>query len=179
MKAGTQLAWLQLAQKKGHVTAAVSGVAFAVALMFTQIGLLASLLNASVGRLYRTPIELIFAATVFLGLVLGGMVVYQVLYSDVTNRLPEYATMKAMGYSDRKLFRLVMIQAIFLSMIGFIPGIVLAEMLFVLLARAAFLPLAMTLPRALGVYGLTFLMCAISGASAMQAIRGADPAEIF
>jgi putative ABC transport system permease protein len=129
--------------------------------------------------LHRTPIGLIFTATLLLGVVVGAVVVYQILYSDVTNHLPEYATMKAMGYSDRKLFRLIMIQAVCISMIGFIPGIVIAKVLFVLIERATFLPLAMTLPRVLEVYGLTLFMCAISGASAMQALRGADPAEIF
>jgi putative ABC transport system permease protein len=127
----------------------------------------------------RTPTGIIFTATLFLGVVVGGVVVYQILYSDVMNHLPEYATMKAMGYSDRKLFRVVMIQAICMSIIGFIPGLLIAAVIFLLLEKITFLPLAMTLTRIGEVYALTLFMCAAAGATAMRALRAADPAEIF
>jgi putative ABC transport system permease protein len=129
--------------------------------------------------LHRTPTGIIFTAMLFLGVVVGGVVVYQILYSDVMNHLPEYATMKAMGYSDRKLFRVVMIQAICMSIVGFVPGMLIAAVIFVLLEKITFLPLAMTLTRMWEVYALTLFMCAAAGATAMQALRAADPAEIF
>jgi putative ABC transport system permease protein len=129
--------------------------------------------------LHRTPIGVIFSATLLLGIVVGAVVVYQILYSDVTNHLPEYATMKAMGYPDRQLFRLVLIQAVCVSIIGFIPGALLAEGIFFFLRKTTLLPLGMTPARLCEVYALTLAMCAISGAIAMLALRGADPAEIF
>ena len=77
--------------------------------------------------LTQTPIGVLFSAILILGLIIGSVVVYQILYSDVTSHLPEYATMKAMGYSDRKLFQLVLLQAVYLSMIGFFPGAIIAQ----------------------------------------------------
>ena len=97
--------------------------------------------------LTQTPIGILFSAILILGLIIGSVVVYQILYSDVTSHLPEYATMKAMGYSDRKLFQLVMLQAVYLSLIGFVPGAIIAQAIFVLLQRATSLPFAMTFER--------------------------------
>ncbi len=129
--------------------------------------------------LTQTPVGILFSAILILGLIIGSVVVYQILYSDVTSHLPEYATMKAMGYSDGKLFQLVMLQAVYLSLIGFLPGAIIAQAIFVLLERATSLPFAMTLERSCEVYLLTLTMCGIAGAIAMLALRRADPAEIF
>ena len=129
--------------------------------------------------LTQTPVGILFSAILILGLIIGSVVVYQILYSDVTSHLPEYATMKAMGYSDGKLFQLVMLQAVYLSLIGFVPGAIIAQAIFILLERATSLPFAMTLERSCEVYLLTLIMCGIAGAIAMLALRRADPAEIF
>jgi putative ABC transport system permease protein len=129
--------------------------------------------------LTQTPIGFLFSAFLILGLIIGSVVVYQILYSDVTSHLPEYATMKAMGYSDRKLFQLVLLQAVYLSVIGFVPGAIIAQVTFILLENKTLLPFAMTLARSFEVYLLTLAMCGISGAIAMLALRDADPAEIF
>src|SRR5690606_37393411 len=55
----------------------------------------------------QTPIGLIFQMGTALALVVGAGIVYMVLATDVTNRLPEYATLKAMGYSGSYLRRVV------------------------------------------------------------------------
>lgn len=129
--------------------------------------------------LRQTPIGILFTATLFLGLVVGSVVVYQILYSDVTSHLPEYATMKAMGFSDRKLFLLVLLQALYLSIIGFVPGAMIAQVIFIFLKHQTMLPFAMMIERLFEVYLLTLVMCGISGGIAMLALRRADPAEIF
>jgi putative ABC transport system permease protein len=129
--------------------------------------------------LQKSPIGVIFTAGLLLGVIVGAVVVYQILYSDVTNHLPEYATMKAMGYADGALFRVVMVQAGYISAMGFLPGALMGQAMYTLLARATLLPFAMTTGRFFGVYGLTLAMCLMSGALAMLALRRADPAEIF
>jgi putative ABC transport system permease protein len=129
--------------------------------------------------LTQTPVGILFSAILILGLIIGSVVVYQILYSDVISHLPEYATMKAMGYSDRKLFQLVLLQAVYLSIVGFVPGAIFAQAIFILLEKKTLLPFAMTLERSCQVYLLTLAMCGISGAIAMLALRNADPAEIF
>ncbi|MEO8025498.1 MAG: ABC transporter permease DevC [Bryobacteraceae bacterium] len=129
--------------------------------------------------LRTSPIGFVFTAGLLIGLVVGAVVVYQILYSDVSNHLWEYATMKAMGYRDRQLFLLVVEQSILMSIIGFIPGCLIAKGIFVVTHRATLLPLELSAARLSEVYFLTLLMCCLSGALAMFVLRSADPADIF
>ena len=62
--------------------------------------------------LLGTPIGAIFIAGVVVALVVGTVIVYMVLSNDVANHLREYATLKAMGYTDGFLSSVVMQQAI-------------------------------------------------------------------
>ena len=129
--------------------------------------------------LRTSPIGFVFTAGLLIGLIVGSVVVYQILYADVSTHLPEYATMKAMGYRDLQLFLLVLRQAVLMSVLGFVPGAFMAEVVYSITRRATLLPLEMTLQRSAQVYLLTLLMCGGSGAFAMLALRKADPAEIF
>ena len=127
----------------------------------------------------NTPIGFIFALGVCLGLVVGIIVVYQILYTDVTDHLEEYATLKAIGYKDSFLFAIIIYESIMLSVFGYIPGFFIALFVYRIARDATFLPLRMTLERGVVVYLLTIAMCVLSGALALRRLRKADPAEIF
>ena len=126
-----------------------------------------------------TPIGFIFAFGSVMGLIVGMVIVYQILFSDIANHLREYATLKAIGYSNGYLARVVMAAALILAVIGFLPGAALSVWLYDLVAGATFLPLAMTMERATLVFGLIFAMCAVAGLLAMRKLRDASPADMF
>ena len=84
---------------------------------------------------------------------------YQVLASEVQNRLREYATLKALGYSDRHIYGVVVRQALIFAGVGFVPAFVLAIALYALLRTQALVPVAMEWTRLMSVAGLTTLMC--------------------
>ena len=126
-----------------------------------------------------TGIGFIFGLGVGVGFIVGIVIVYQILYSDVSEHLPEYATLKAMGYTDNYLLGVLLQEALLLALLGYVPSIVLAFGLYELAAAATMLPIAMTTRRAITVLILTILMCATSGAIAMRKLRTADPADIF
>jgi putative ABC transport system permease protein len=126
-----------------------------------------------------TPIGFIFAFGSVMGLIVGMVIVYQILFSDIANHLREYATLKAIGYSNLYLARVVMAAALILAVIGFVPGAALSVWLYDLVAGATFLPLAMTIERATLVFGLIFAMCAFAGLLAMRKLRDASPADMF
>jgi len=107
------------------------------------------------------------------------VVVYQILYNDVSQHLKEYATLKAMGYTDRFLFLVVLQESLILSVFGLIPGIVLSQVVYSIAHWATLLPLRMDLFRVLIVAVLTAAMCIFSGTLATRRLRHADPAEIF
>jgi putative ABC transport system permease protein len=127
----------------------------------------------------NTPIGFIFQLGVLVGVFVGCIIVYQILYSDVTDHLPEYATLKAMGYPDRFLLTLVLEEAAILSILGFFPGVLISQLVYIVSRNATLLPLRMTLARGVSVYVLTLVMCGVSGALAARRLKAADPAEIF
>ena len=128
---------------------------------------------------HNTPIGFVFAFGSVMGLVVGAVIAYQVLFTDVAAHLPEYATLKAMGYRNGYLFGLVIQEAAILAALGFVPGFLVAYWLYGVTVKATFLPLEMTVPMGLKVFGLIFLVCGIAGALALRKVRSADPAEIF
>jgi putative ABC transport system permease protein len=114
-----------------------------------------------------------------MGMIVGAVIVYQILYTDVTDHLSEYATLKAMGHGDRFLFSIVLNEALILSVLGFLPGFAIAQALYVATHRSTHLPIAMTVERVAFVLSMTMGMCILSGALAMRKLKSADPAEIF
>jgi putative ABC transport system permease protein len=129
--------------------------------------------------LWQQSIGMIFTMGVAVAFVVGSVIVYQVLSSDVTNHLPEYATLKAMGYSDGFLSRVVLTQAVILALLGFLPGLAVSQILYVATAWKTRLPLDMTLLRIVGVLGLSLVMCTISGFVALRKLRHAAPADLY
>ena len=114
-----------------------------------------------------------------MGFIVGVIVVYQVLYSDVAEHLPEYATLKAMGYSDRALLRVVLQEAMILAVLGFVPGCFASMGVYSLLSSLTKIPLTLRPDVMAQVFALTIVMCATAGAIATQKLRKADPADIF
>ena len=126
-----------------------------------------------------TGIGFIFGLGVGVGFIVGIVIVYQILYSDVSEHLPEYATLKAMGYTDGYLLSVLIQESLLLAVLGYVPSIFLAFGLYQLAFAATMLPITMTTRRAITVLILTIAMCSVSGAIAMRKLRTADPADIF
>jgi putative ABC transport system permease protein len=126
-----------------------------------------------------TSIGFIFTLGTVMGFIVGIVIVYQILYTDVADHLSEYATLKAMGYTDWYLLAVVFQEAIILSIVGFLPGTIAAVGLYTMTRNATSLPLLMTVARAATVLALTVIMCLVSGAIAVRKLRAADPADMF
>ncbi|MEQ9356181.1 ABC transporter permease DevC [Coleofasciculus chthonoplastes] len=127
----------------------------------------------------RSPIGFVFGLGTIMGLIVGTVIVYQVLSTDVNSHLEEYATFKAMGYRNTYLLGVIFEEALILSVLGFIPGLAIALAAYQVTAAATALPLAMPLSRTIFVLLLTFIMCGASGAIATRRLQAADPADIF
>jgi putative ABC transport system permease protein len=125
------------------------------------------------------PIGYVLGQNMLLGVVVGIVIVYQILYTDVSENLPEYATLKALGFPDGSLFGIVLFQGFLLSVLGYIPGYLLSLGMYKLTHNLTYLEMDMTLTRAGIVYGAVLLMCLLSAAMAMRKVKTADPAEIF
>ena len=126
-----------------------------------------------------TPIGFVFKLGLLMGIFVGCVIVYQILYSDISDHLPEYATLKAMGYRHRYLQMCVMQEALILSLLGFLPGLLLSQLIYDIAGAATLLPLHMTWMRIVVVYLLTAGMCGLSALLAVRKLKSADPADIF
>ncbi|MFN7738318.1 MAG: FtsX-like permease family protein [Pirellula sp.] len=127
----------------------------------------------------NTPIGVIFTIGTVMGLLIGVIICYQILFTDIQDHLAEFATLKAMGYNGSYFFRFVMAQSFYLSLIGFIPGLIISWGLYYILSEWTGLVMRLTPSRILLVAGLTFLMCALSGILAVRKLWSADPATLF
>ncbi len=114
-----------------------------------------------------------------MGFIVGVIVVYQVLYSDVIEHLPEYATLKAMGFADGALLRVVLQEAMILAVLGFVPGCLASVGVYSLLSSLTKIPLSLRPDVMLQVFVLTVIMCMAAGGIATQKLRQADPADVF
>ena len=127
----------------------------------------------------RSPIGFVFTLGTTMGFIVGIVIVYQVLSTDVNDHMAEYATFKAMGYKNSYLLFVVFEEALILSIAGFIPSTFLAMGLYRLTAAATALPIVLPISRAIIVLVLTAIMCGVSGAIATRKLQSADPADIF
>ena len=127
----------------------------------------------------NSSVGFIFSLGVLVGFIVGSIIVYQILFGDVMNSLPQYATLKAMGYRDSYVIGIVIQQSAILALVGFVPGLLLSMGLYSLLATVTKLTVLMTTTRALQVLALTFVMCVGSGTLATRKLVQLDPADVF
>lgn len=127
----------------------------------------------------EVPMGSIVGAGVLLGLLVGVVIVYQVLATDVAAHLRDYATFKAIGYSHPYILGVIFEQALILAVLGFLPGLASASAIYALLAHATDLPFGMDVGRSLTVFVGTLMACMLSGALAARRLRTIDPAELF
>lgn len=129
----------------------------------------------------QTPVGIIFTVGTVMGFAVGVIICYQILFTSIQDAMPEFATLKAMGYPNRYFVGLVVRQSIYLSVIGFLPALAATWGLFRVLEAASGLPMMLSplLWRAGSVFLLTTLMCLISGLLALRKLLAADPASLF
>lgn len=125
------------------------------------------------------PTGIIFGFGVFMGILVGLVIVYQVLSTDVADHLREYATFKAMGYGQSFFLGIIFEEAIVLAIFGFIPGLIVSIGLYAGLVAVTGLPVTMETSRAVFVFIGTLAACTVSGAIATRRLASADPADLF
>ncbi|OQW74679.1 MAG: DevC protein [Proteobacteria bacterium ST_bin11] len=125
------------------------------------------------------PIGFIFGFGTVMGLVVGMVIVYQILFTDITNHLNEFATLKAMGYRHGYFVKVVFSSAFYLALLGFVPGYFLSVSLYQLAESQTSIPMPMTTDRAITVFAFILSMCATAGLLAVRRLKAANPADMF
>jgi putative ABC transport system permease protein len=126
-----------------------------------------------------TPVGVVFDIGMVMGFIVGTAICYQVLFSEISDRLAEFATLKAMGYSNQWLLRVVVCEALFLAILGYGVGLALTLPAFGLIHDSTGLPMMLKPWDAALIFGLTLVMCTFSGLLAARKLVVVDPAELY
>lgn len=126
-----------------------------------------------------TPTGYIFTLGLAVGFVIGVMICYQILYNEINDHLPQFATMKAIGFTNGYLVGLVLREAMLLAVLGLVPALLASQLFYSTMIRFSGLYMELTPVRILLVSTLTFLMCIVSALLAITRVLRADPAEVF
>tara|TARA_R110002073_G_scaffold131391_1_gene278136 strand:- start:953 stop:1876 length:924 start_codon:yes stop_codon:yes gene_type:complete len=127
----------------------------------------------------QKPVGVVFGFGIIIGTLVGVIIVYQVLSSDVADHLREYATFKAIGYGPWFFIGIVFEEALILALFGFVPSVLISMGLYKLVEIGTGLPIYMTAARPIYILIGTIAMCTISGAIATRRLVRADPADLF
>lgn len=126
-----------------------------------------------------TTIGFVFSFGAIMAFVVGAVIVYQILFTDIAAHLPEYATLRAMGYRTGFLALVVLCEALILAVLGYLPGLGVVRWLYGVTEEATLLPMALETARIAQVFAMTVAMCGLAGVMALRKVRTADPAEVF
>lgn len=126
-----------------------------------------------------TPIGALLGMGLIVGFGIGVIISYQILFNEVTDHMPQFATMKAMGFSKAFVIAIVLKEALLLSVLGFFPGLGASLGLYAIIEYFTKILMALTLQRAVVIFVLTVVMCNIAGILAVRKVLKADPAELF
>ena len=125
------------------------------------------------------PVGFIFGMGVIMGLMVGMVIVYQILFTEISNNISQFATLKAMGYPQSYLVKVVFASAMYLALLGFVPGFALSLYLYQLAEQNIFIPFPMPVSKIAFVFSLILGMCFVAGAFAIRKLKSADPADMF
>jgi putative ABC transport system permease protein len=127
----------------------------------------------------NAPLGYIFMVGATMGFVVGVVICYQIVYADIADHMREFATLKAIGYGSQYFLGLVLRQCLYLSVLGFLPGLAISFLAYKILERVTGLTMDLGPLLALGVLGVTAAMCVLSGLLAVSKMIAADPADLF
>ena len=125
------------------------------------------------------PVGAVFGLGMVVGFLIGVTICYQILYTDVVDHLPQYATLKALGYHNNHLVRIVLQKALYLGALGFVPGLIVSLLMYAAVESYSGILMRLTIGRTLIVLIATMAMCLVSGAIAIRRVIQSDPAEVF
>jgi putative ABC transport system permease protein len=125
------------------------------------------------------PVGIIFQTGVLVAFVVGVVILFQVLNTDITSRLDEYATLKAMGFGSRFIYGVGIQQALIYALAGYFPALVISAGVYRVVHLLSRMPMDITLSLATLVLMLSLSMCALSSILGLQKVRRTDPAELF
>lgn len=127
----------------------------------------------------RTGVGFILGLGATVGVIVGMVIVGQILYSSVADHIREFGTLKAMGASDWMIYGVIIEQSLWMAVLGYVPSILLCLGLGAWTFATQGIMILITPTMAVGILGVTVLMCVGSALFAIQKVTHVDPAIVF
>jgi putative ABC transport system permease protein len=127
----------------------------------------------------HSPAGVVFGIGLIVGFAIGVIICYQILFNEVNDNLPQFATLKAMGHSPRFISSIVVYEALLMAVVGFIPGAIIGDLIYQVLEHTTQIQMFLTPGRLLLIFTLTTGMCLIAGNLAIKKVHQTDPADLF
>ncbi|MDA8020031.1 MAG: ABC transporter permease [Thermoanaerobaculia bacterium] len=125
------------------------------------------------------PVGAVFGLGFVVGFFIGLAICYQVLYTDVVDQLPQFATLKAMGYRGGFLLGLAVRRGCILAVFALLVGVPTSRLVYGVLGWLTALPFSLTLARISTVAAATIVMCVVASVLATRRAILSDPADVF
>lgn len=126
-----------------------------------------------------TPIGIIFNILGLVGFVFGAVIVYQIIFTQISDYISIYATFKAIGYTNFYIVALVLQESFLMSIIGYVPGLLGSLYLYSYIHAATRLPMTLDLEKIMVIILLTMIMCFSAAIISIFKLKDANPAELF
>ena len=125
------------------------------------------------------PVGAVFGLGFVVGFLIGLAICYQVLYTDIVDQLPQFATLKAIGYRDGFLLGLAIRRGALLAAFALVVALPAGLIVFAILEGLTKLPFTLTPARALAAGLAALVMCILASVLASRQAVAADPADVF
>ena len=129
--------------------------------------------------LRNTPIGFVFGLGMALGFIVGVVICYQILFSEISSYIREYATLLAIGYRRLDLVKVVLLEAFYLAVMGFAGGTAVSFVFYRASQSITSIPFSLSPFRVLLVFAFSLLMCVISACLVIRKLWSAAPADVF
>ena len=129
--------------------------------------------------IFLAPLGIVFGIGLVVGFIIGIIICYQIIFNEITDHLAQYATLKAIGFSNWYMTGVVLQIALLLSLTGFLPGLLGGWIIYRAIDYFSRIRMFLTFGRIGVIYLLTVVMCTIAGLLAARKVIDADPAEVF
>jgi putative ABC transport system permease protein len=126
-----------------------------------------------------SPTGAIFGLGALIGLFVGMLIAYQILFTEIFDRRAQFATLKAIGYRPRYILGVIIRQSLLYGVAGLVPALLATWAAFAAIDRGFLIPMRISA----SIFGVTFVMvmiiCVVAGLMAARRALIADPAEVF
>jgi putative ABC transport system permease protein len=125
------------------------------------------------------PVGVMMYISMLIAYLVGSVIMIQVLSTDISNRLGEYAVLKAMGFNAPFVYGVGAAQAALLALGGLVPALLLGGVVLWGIEYQTHLPTGLGLGLIGTMLGIALLLAAGSAVIALRRLARADPAELF